>query len=168
MRKNPITIISLSAFILITAGCTKMYIDASAVPEGVYLSGAKSLPGMASKGSFEVTLQATWTLFGLTPLKEPDLSSVLQKEIRALGGNAVMGLTIVTHQTFLDGLLGVVTIGLYIPRTITLKGQVVEVPQTMWGPDTLQESVAEKLIREGVVVYSFPGFISPETSLVFN
>lgn len=72
---------------------------------------------------FSVTTKEVFHVWGTKPpvlVVEVDrvVSEILGKEIKQ-----ITGLRITRHQTFLDGVLQTITLGLYNPRTLVIQGE---------------------------------------------
>lgn len=112
--------------LLFASGCYRMALDATALSPDVYLtSSAQARAGVQPLGEFEARTTASWLFWGLLPLKEPRIEDALQRELARGGANAVTALEIRTQNTFVDGLVRVLTLGFYGQRTTFLKGTLV-------------------------------------------
>lgn len=119
-RTSPLALLALAA--LATAGCFTMEIDATAMQPTVAMTPTT---GAQNVGQFEGRTTASWLLWGLVPVNEPDVSDLLEREIRRLNGTGVSMVEITTQQTFMDGLLSVLTLGIYGQRSTIVTGTVV-------------------------------------------
>jgi|SRR5271157_3464070 len=72
--------------------------------------------------SFEETITARHWLGGLVQGPQPNLQSELAKYVRE--GETVTQLTIVTRHTVTDFIVTIVTIGIYSPVTVDIRGKV--------------------------------------------
>ncbi|MEJ2503822.1 MAG: hypothetical protein P8177_11020 [Gemmatimonadota bacterium] len=118
--------IALGLAALATAGCYKMDIDARDLEPHVYLTDDAS-PGESPQrvGEFEAETSASWALWGLVDLDEPDVAGALARAIADADGTAATNVSIVTQITFMDGFLAAITLGLYGRRTTFIEGTVV-------------------------------------------
>jgi hypothetical protein len=71
---------------------------------------------------FKESLNSNHWVFGLVKGRQPDLQAALGKYLRA--GDQVTKLTIVTRHTWLNFLLTGVTMGIYCPQSIVVKGTI--------------------------------------------
>ncbi len=130
--------------LLFASGCYRMALDASALSPDVYLtSSAQARAGVQPLGEFEARTTASWLFWGLLPLKEPQIEAALQRELARAGANAVTGLEIRTQNTFVDGLVRVLTFGIYGQRTTFLGGQLVRTATAALDPDSNARVAAE-------------------------
>lgn len=78
----------------------------------------------------EVTFEETYTsrhwLYGLIRGEQPDGTQALSKFIRP--GERVTALSVGVHHSALDLLLTGVTVGIYSPVTVTVRGRFVRTP----------------------------------------
>jgi hypothetical protein len=81
-----------------------------------------AVAGSANSVPFEETLTARHYLDGLIQGAQPDLKQALAKYVRS--GEQVTELTITTKHTFTDCLVTGVTLGIYAPITVTIRGTV--------------------------------------------
>jgi hypothetical protein len=80
---------------------------------------------------FEIRDKAAW-IIGIVPVNKPAgdrhdyLANMLQAEIDKAGGDAVTNVKIKAQNRAEDILVNIVTFGIYVPRTVTVSGQVVK------------------------------------------
>lgn len=103
-----------------------MTIDATDLEPHVYLNEetVEDAPPEAI-AEFEARTKGSWLFWGLVTLDHPAVSDALEREIRRAGGTAAADVRVVTRRTFVDGLLGVITLGIYGQRTTRIEGTVV-------------------------------------------
>ncbi len=117
-------ILAMTAF----AGCSRFTLDARDLGEPISMTrnvGHEVSPTAVS--TFETSTRVGYCgwAFNLITLKNADLSSLINREIKARGGSGVRNLTIKKQVSFVDGLISIVSFGFYVPETITIKGEVV-------------------------------------------
>ena len=123
-RWSPALLLPLALGVL--PGCSAMDIDATALEPHVYLN-RQTADGDAPEpvGEFEARTKGSWLLWGLVDLDEPEVGEALEREIARAGGGAATNVVVVTQQTFMDGFLGVITLGIYTQRSTFIRGTVV-------------------------------------------
>lgn len=116
----------LGALVLGAAGCSKFTLDARALGDPVCMTRGKT--EAPSTVRFTATTKAAYVglLFNLVNWTHPDIEGVLRREIQAHNGVGVQNLTIRKEVSFVDGLISVVSFGIYNPETITIEGEVVK------------------------------------------
>jgi hypothetical protein len=125
--KKAFATLAVLAFPLLTAGCYKMDVDARGLQPHLYMSGHQAAPTeLQTAGTFDIEARQGWLLWGLSPLRSPDIESLVAEEVRLRGGSGVASTTITTENTFVDGLLSALTLGIYSRRTIRVEGVIVE------------------------------------------
>ena len=126
--KRILLVMLLSVAVLSLSGCSRFVLDARDLGEPISMT--------KNVGDAEVQTQSTpfetstkvgycgW-VFNLVTLKNADLSSMLEIEMKAVGGVSVRNVRVKKEKSFVDGLISIVTLGFYNPETITIKGEVV-------------------------------------------
>ena len=126
MRNITILKFSLSLLLLGALGCAHMNIDAGNSESSILMGRGDDSAGYTRMGEFSVVEVGAWLFWGISKKNHPDVGEVIDKEVSKLGGNGVINLEIKTTRTFLDGFLGVITLGIYGRRTIEIGGTVVK------------------------------------------
>ena len=109
-----------------TAGCSRFALDARDLGEPVSFTRATG-QDVAQGTAFTTNTRVGYCgwLFNLVTLKDANLSAMLDKEIKAAGGTAIRNVTVKKQMSFVDGLISIVSLGFYVPETITVQGEVV-------------------------------------------
>ncbi|MBA2664967.1 MAG: hypothetical protein H0U74_21955 [Bradymonadaceae bacterium] len=103
-----------------------MSLDARELGPQIYVSSVAQAPEEVEQlARFEAQTRASWLIWGLVDLNEPQLAAVLRDQIAEQQGSAAAGVTITSQRTFSDGLLSALTLGFYNRRTVTIEGIVV-------------------------------------------
>jgi len=76
--------------------------------------------------SFDVTDRSGWFVFGLIPVGHTDLNDIVNQEIKAVGGDAVINLKIETKYDFVDVLIGILVGGIYNSRVSYIQGDIIK------------------------------------------
>lgn len=129
MRRSARRGVLLLAAALALPGCYALEIDASGLQPHVYLTPETRGGAAEQVGRFEAETRAAWLFWGLADIREPDLDDILARELTRLQANGVTGLEIRTQQTFVDGLLQAITLGIYGRRTVFVEGIAVRRPE---------------------------------------
>lgn len=123
MKRAPKTLALLALAVLAVSGCYTMEIDATAMQPPAAMTSPTGQ--VQTLGQFEERTTASWLLWGLMPLSDPDVADVLEREVRRLNGTGVTSIEITTQQTFMDGLLSALTLGIYGQRSTIVTGTVI-------------------------------------------
>ena len=114
-----------AAIAVASSGCLSMTIDARELQPAVHVSGVHAQGEAQPLQTFEASTHGTWLFWGLVVRSDPQLGGELSRVLTEAGGDGVRALTIVTQQTFMDGLVAVLTLGIYGRRTTFLRGSIV-------------------------------------------
>ena len=126
MRNIIILKFSLSLLLLGSLGCAHMNIDADNAESSILMGRGGEGADYIRMGEFSVVKEGAWLFWGISKKDHPDVGELIDKEVSKLSGNGVINLEIKTTKTFLDGFLGVITLGIYGRRTIQISGTVVK------------------------------------------
>jgi len=111
-----------SVFVLALAlsGCA-LTLDSSHLGVPVSLAGAAERPDSGLR--FRVTKHAIYLLLGLVPVAQPNLEDVLAGQVGT--GTRITNLRVKVRSRWSDLLVTGLTLGLVVPRSVTLEGLVV-------------------------------------------
>ncbi len=126
MRNIIILKFSLSLLLLGSLGCAHMNIDANNAESSILMGRGNESASYTRVGDFSVVKVGTWLFWGISIKDHPDVGEVIDNEVSKLDGDGVINLEIKSITTFLDGFLGVITLGIYSRRTIEISGTVVK------------------------------------------
>ena len=98
-----------------------MTLDATDVGVPVQLSTAAGTP--AEGRDFEVTTRAIYGVWGLLPLRQPDIGAALAGQL--VGGERIANVRVRVRSRWTDVLVSALTLGLIVPRAVTYEGTVV-------------------------------------------
>jgi len=111
---------SVLVLALALSGCA-LTLDSAHLGVPVSLAGAAQRPD--SGVPFRVTKHAVYMLLGLFPVTQPNLEDVLAGQVGA--GARITNLRIKVRSRWSDLLVTGLTLGLVVPRSVTLEGVVV-------------------------------------------
>lgn len=107
--------------ILSVNGCA-LTLDATHLGVPATLASAAGAP--AEGQAFSVTSHATYAFWGLAKISEPSLQKALAAQL--VGGKQVADVRIKVRSKFSDLLITGLTLGLIVPRAVTIEGVVVD------------------------------------------
>lgn len=109
------------ALVLLLSGCS-MTLDAThlGVPASLAGSGGAAVEGTR----FSVTSRAVYGLWGLAKFSEPSLRKSLASQL--VDGKEITNVRVKVRSKFSDLLITGLTLGLIVPRAVTIEGVVVE------------------------------------------
>lgn len=111
----------LAALLLGVTGCSLTF-DSSHL--GVPVSLASDAAAPVSPDSFSVTSRAVYGLWGVVNFSQPSLRKALASQL--VGGKAVTNVRIKVRSKFSDLLITGLTLGLIVPRAVTIEGVIVQ------------------------------------------
>ena len=103
------------------AGCS-MTLDASRLGVPATLASSASTP--AEGTAFSVTSRAVYGFWGVVKLSQPSLQKTLAAQL--VGGKEVADVRVRIRSRFSDLLITGLTLGLIVPRAVTIEGVIVE------------------------------------------
>ncbi len=111
---------SVLVLALVLSGCA-LTLDSSHLGVPVSLAGTAQRPDSGTP--FRVTKHAIYMLLGLVPVAQPNLEDVLAGQVGT--GTRITNLRIKVRSRWSDLLVTGLTLGLVVPRSVTLEGIVV-------------------------------------------
>lgn len=126
MRNIIILKFSLLLLLLGTLGCAHMNFDSGNSESSILMGRGGESVEYTRMGEFSVVKVGGWLFWGITKTSHPNIGALIDKEVSTLSGNGVINLEIKSTRTFLDGFLGVITLGIYTRRTVLISGTVVK------------------------------------------
>jgi hypothetical protein len=105
---------------LILPGCYRVSYDLE-LPVSAENQSKQTGPG---KVSFMTTLVVHHFVFGLVSPSSVDLKNAIAREIGSTSGTVLKNISIKLEHSFLAGLLGVLTLGLWTPTTAIIEGNL--------------------------------------------
>ena len=65
-------------------------------------------------------------IFGLVSPGDAEVEKLISQEIKRYGGTRAVNIRMKYQQTFLNGLIGIITLGIYNPFSLIIEGDVVK------------------------------------------
>jgi hypothetical protein len=75
---------------------------------------------------FTVTMKVHHFIYGLVTAADPDVAKALSNEVKSAGGVSAINVKVHYQETFVDGLVNIITFGVYNPFTLTVEGDVIK------------------------------------------
>jgi hypothetical protein len=82
-------------------------------------------PGQPATAHFSESRHAHFLIEGLISVGQPDLKQLFTDEISVNNGKAITNLSLTTTHSFIDLIVGIITVGIYTPVTVEIEGDVV-------------------------------------------
>jgi hypothetical protein len=112
--------ILLSALVLLATGCS-LTLDATKLGVPATLASAAGAPAQGER--FSVTSRAVYGLWGVVKFSEPKIQKQLAAQL--VDGKEIADVRIKVRSKFSDLLITGLTLGLIVPRAVTVEGVVV-------------------------------------------
>ena len=123
VSRSPFVVCVLALFMFSIQGCYTLNHLGTPTEEAIEITNA----GNAPVGShFERSKSVHHFVYGLVSPDDAGIEELVSDEVRLAKGSKAVNVRIKYEQTFLNGLVGVLTLGLYTPFTLTVKGDVVQ------------------------------------------
>ncbi|MEO8637141.1 MAG: hypothetical protein ABI587_17835 [Gemmatimonadales bacterium] len=110
----------LTALTVLQSGCS-LTLDATTLGVPATLASSASAPAEGTR--FSVTSRALYGFWGAVKLSEPSLRKTLATQLA--GGQSVVDVRIKVRSKFGDLVITALTLGLLVPRAVTVEGVVV-------------------------------------------
>jgi hypothetical protein len=111
----------LAVLLLLTGACS-LTLDATRLGVPASLATAAGTPAVGD--SFSVTSRAVYGFWGAVKFSQPSLRKTLAAQL--VGGKEVTNVRIRIRSKFSDLLITALTVGLVVPRAVTIDGVIVE------------------------------------------
>ena len=123
MSKLPLTVLSMSlALTLLCAGCFTF--NQIGIPGETPIEITNS-EGKTAVTHFNKSKKVNHFLWGLVSPDNAGVEQLISDEVRANGGSKAVNVKMKYQHTFVDGLLRIITFGIYSPFTLKVEGDVV-------------------------------------------
>ena len=93
------------------------------VDEGIELTNIEDAP---TDGTFTSTKKVNHWVFGLVSPDDAGIEEMVSNQVKLAKGKRAVNVNITYQQKFIDGLVGALTLGIYMPYTVTVEGDVVK------------------------------------------
>ena len=164
-KQLPILTITFATLVLV-AGCSRMAIDAGAHREGVFFTRDAGGAEYTRLGDFSAAAKGSWLFWGLSPREDADLQAILSEQMARYHGDAIVNLEITTIQTFSDGFISAITLGIYSRRTMEVSGTVVKLSEQASFLPVHEVFAAVSVAPDGSVTYRIRGPVTLTTQII--
>ncbi len=123
MKHNFLVVLALIVLVFFTQGCYTMHQIGTPSNEGIEITNMEKASSM---GQFSSKKWVNHFIFGLVSPDDAGIEELISDAVKSRGGTRAVNVKIQYQMSFVNGLLNVITIGLYNPFTLTVKGDVVK------------------------------------------
>lgn len=123
MRKsNAMLAFVVILIIAFSQGCFTLNQIGSTKDSGIEMTNSENA---ASIKNFTKTKKVNHFLWGLVSPADPQVEKLISEEVKANNGTRAVNVKLKYQQTFGNGFLTLITLGIYSPFTLTVSGDVV-------------------------------------------
>ena len=116
----------LAVGVLLLSGCAKINMTALNVDKAVFMSGKPTEKPYDVVRHFSQETKGMYLAFDLATIREPEVEKILNQELKAADGDAVINLQLKHQFSFVDGLIRVLTEPLFGTSTVTVEGDIIK------------------------------------------
>lgn len=77
-------------------------------------------------GSFNKECTMWWLVWGLVPVDQTDLFYLVENNLKMSGGDAIINLKIEGKNDIVDGIVPILSLGLFFGRTYSISGDIIK------------------------------------------
>lgn len=124
MKKHSIAVtLMLVMLFIFSQGCYTLNQVGSATDTGIELTNKSNATAMSD---FTAKKKVNHFLWGLVSPANAEVEQLIANQVQSAGGSKAVNVKMTYQMTFVDGLLGTITFGLYSPFTLTVEGDIVK------------------------------------------
>ncbi len=124
MRKsNAMLAFVVILIIAFSQGCFTLNQIGSTKDSGIEMTNSENA---SSIKNFTKTKKVNHFLWGLVSPADPQVEKLISEEVKANNGTRAVNVKLKYQQTFGNGFLTLITLGIYSPFTLTVSGDVVK------------------------------------------
>jgi len=116
-----ITTVFIGIFLL--TGCYTLNQIGEPVDQGIEITNMEKATPVSH---FERDETITHFLWGLVSPANAEVEQIIAKEVQRIGGTRAVNIRMKYQMTFVNGLLNLLTLGIYNPFTLTIEGDVIK------------------------------------------
>ncbi len=109
--------------LVLGSGCYSLKQPGSAVSESIEVT---NMENAAAVHHFQRTKTVNHFILGLVSPDDAGIEELIAEEVQKQEGKGAVNVTLKYQQTFVNGLVNVLTFGIYSPFTLTVEGDVVK------------------------------------------
>ncbi len=122
MRFNIINLLIIAALFLLT-GCYTLNQIGAPTDEAIEITNSEKADPVSH---FVRDETVNHYIFGLVSPGDAEVEKFISQEIKRYGGTRAVNIRMKYQQTFVNGLIGLLTLGIYNPFSLTIEGDVVK------------------------------------------
>ena len=122
MKRNFLVVFALVVLVVFSQGCYTMHQVGTASTEGIEITNMEKASSM---GQFSSQKWVHHFIFGLVSPADAGAEKLISEAVRSKGGTRAVNVKMQYQMSFLNGLLNLITFGIYSPFTLTVEGDIV-------------------------------------------
>lgn len=115
------SVLLMGLFLL--TGCYTLNQVGEPVNQGIEITNMEKATPVSH---FEREITINHFIYGLVSPGNAEVEQTIAQEVQRIGGTRAVNIRMKYQQTFVNGLLSIITIGIYNPFTLTIEGDVVK------------------------------------------
>ena len=123
MKQKRVTLFSLVITIVLFQGCFTLNQVGTSTDSAIEITNSQSATSIAH---FTKTKKVNHFIFGLVSPEDSGAEKLISDEVKVNNGSRAVNVRMKYQHTFVDGLLRIITLGIYSPFTLTVSGDVVK------------------------------------------
>ncbi|MCK6623115.1 MAG: hypothetical protein HUU32_16055 [Calditrichaceae bacterium] len=116
-------IFSVTAIVFLAQGCYTLNQVGTPVDEAIEITNIQQA---AAVQHFTRTKTLNHFVYGLVSPDDAGIEKVVSDAVKQHGGTRAVNVKMKYRQTFINGLVGGLTLGIYTPFTLTIEGDIVK------------------------------------------
>lgn len=122
-RYTKVIVILFAIVVIIGQGCYTLNQVGSPVDEGIEMTNKENATAIKH---FTRTKTVSHFVYGLVSPDDAGIEKIVADAVKQDGGTRAVNVKLKYQQTFVNGLVGALTFGIYTPFTLTIEGDVVK------------------------------------------
>lgn len=123
MKRNFLVVFALVVLVVFSQGCYTMHqVGTASKVEGIEITNMEKASSM---GQFSSKKWVNHFIFGLVSPADAGVEKLISEAVRSKGGTRAVNVKTQYQMSFVNGLLNLITFGIYSPFTLTVEGDVV-------------------------------------------
>lgn len=110
---------------LLISGCARINLTAMSLDKTVMMTGQPGRPYTVIR-HFSDSTKAMYLVFDLATIREPEVEKLIQRQLKATGGDAVINVEIEHQFSFVDSLVRVIAEPVFGMSSVKVEGDVIK------------------------------------------
>ena len=120
---NKLVVCALLSVFVFSQGCYTLNQVGTPIDEAIEITNSENATSIKH---FTRTKTVNHFVYGLVSPDDAGVEKVVADAVKQNGGTRAVNVKMKYQQTFINGLVGVLTLGIYVPFTLNIEGDVVK------------------------------------------